>query len=92
LSFSGAGCKRERTSHDSIQISFSPPCRFRAEERRTLKLRSLLCLLGCVLLAGCATGNNEDDVFFNRGWIWPKSMDEQKSLPLSDDSTASKPE
>jgi len=57
-----------------------------------LKRWSLVCLLGVTLLTGCATGNADDDAFFNHGWIWPKSMDRPKEAPpLSDDSTLGEP-
>jgi hypothetical protein len=37
----------------------------------------LLSLLSISVLAGCATGDVEDDAFFHRGWLWPKSLDER---------------
>jgi hypothetical protein len=37
----------------------------------------LLSLLSTGILTGCATGNPEDDAFFNRGWLWPRSLDQR---------------
>jgi hypothetical protein len=37
-----------------------------------------LCLLGslaALAFTGCATGNLEQDAFFNRGWLWPKDLE-----------------
>jgi hypothetical protein len=44
-------------------------------------LSKLLGLLGVMALTGCATGNAEDDAFFNRGWLWPKKLDEPSKPP-----------
>ena len=38
-------------------------------------------VLGALMLAGCATGDAESDAFFNRGWIWPRSLDEPTPAP-----------
>jgi hypothetical protein len=48
----------------------------------------LVCLLGAVLLSGCATNDPEADAFFNRGWLWPKVLDQPApKSPSVDDSS-----
>lgn len=52
---------------------------------RTMIRLNLLVLCG-LMASGCATGNMEDDRFFNRGWVWPTELDEPpaKSQPVDD--------
>jgi hypothetical protein len=38
------------------------------------RMRSV-AVLALLALGGCATGNIEDDEFFNRGWLHPKELD-----------------
>jgi hypothetical protein len=47
----------------------------------------LLGALGALMLTGCATDNAEDDAFFRRGWLWPKSMEEKPYRPEVSDAS-----